>query len=118
MGADPRSVPEIAEAAALFEAWERSVNDVDAAKRFTEAVELLEDYLSGEPDSPHRAFVRNLKRANSRRLLERLSAVDRRDFGLWVEYAATALAAVKPEVEELLAAQPELRTRLETFLKL
>ena len=118
MRADPRCVPEIAEAAALFEAWERSVNDVDAAKRFTEAVELLDDYLSGEPDSPHRPFVQNLKRANTRRLLERLSAVDRRDFGLWVEYAATALGAVKPEVEAILAAKPDLRTRLEAFLKL
>jgi len=102
----------------LFEAWERSPNDVDAAKRFTEAVELLDDYLSVEPDSPHRGFVDNLKRANTRRLLERLSAVDRRDFGLWVEYAATALGAVKLEVQAIVALQPDLRAKLEAFLKL
>src|SRR5688572_7596224 len=51
-----RSVPEIRAAIALFEAWEASINEVNAAKRFGEAMQLLDDYLESEPDSPHRQF--------------------------------------------------------------
>ena len=112
----PRSVPEIREAVALFEAWERSISDVDSARRFTEAVQLLDDYLECEPDSPHKAFIQNLRLSNTRRLLRQLALVDRKDFSLWLEYALSVLAAVDKEAQSVMAANPQLRKDLDAFL--
>jgi|SRR6185295_10821147 len=113
--ASPRDVPEIREAVALFEAWERAINDLHAAKGFTEAVQILDDYLECEPESPHRAFVQNLRLSNTRRLLQQLTRVDRRDFSLWLEYALAALAAVGDEAQSALAADPGLKKDLDAF---
>lgn len=110
-----RSVPEIREAIALFESWERSINDLHAAKGFTEAVQILEDYLECEPDTPHRAFIQNLKLSNTRRLLQQLARVDRKDFSLWLEYALAALSAVDKEVASVMAANPDLGKDLDAF---
>ena len=113
--ASARSVPEIREAIALFESWERSIHDLHAAKGFTEAVQLLEDYLECEPDTPHRAFIQNLKFSNTRRLLQQLARVDRKDFSLWLEYALAALSAVDKEAQSVMAANPDLRKDLDSF---
>jgi hypothetical protein len=100
----PRNVPEIREAIELFESWEREFNDPAAAAHFTEAVELLADYLEGEPDSPHRGFIQNLR------------IVDKRDFGLWLEYAIAVASAVDQEAASIMAAQPELKKDYDAFL--
>jgi hypothetical protein len=113
----PRSVPEIREAIELFESWEGAINDLDAAKRFAEAMQLLDDFLEYEPHSPHRQFIQNLRVSNTRRLLQQLAKVDRKDFGLWLEYALSAMAVADKEAASLIAANPQLRTDLDSFLK-
>src|SRR5687767_9311473 len=106
MNDSPRDVPEIREAIALFEAWEASINDLEAAKGFTEAVQILDDFLESDPQTPHRSFVHNLKISHTRRLLQQLAKVDRADFSLWLEYAVSAVAAVSNEAESLMKANP------------
>jgi hypothetical protein len=113
--ASARAVPEIRQAVALFEAWERSINDVHAAGRFTEAVQILDDYLECEPDSPHKAFIHNLRLSNTRRLLQQLARLDKRDFSLWLEYALAVLASVDNEAQSVIAADPGLRKDLDSF---
>ena len=113
----PRDVPEIREAIALFEAWERETNDAHAAKGFAEAVQILDDYLECEPDSPHRRFIENLRLSNTRRLLQQLARVDKKDFSLWLEYALTALAAVEKEAASAIAANPDLKGELDSFMR-
>ena len=113
-----RAVPEIREAIALFEAWEASIDDLGAAKGFTEAVQILDDFLECDPDSPHRTFVQNLKIANTRRLLQQLSKVDKKDFSLWLEYAVSVTAVVSNEAESVMNAHPELKADFASFLKL
>jgi hypothetical protein len=114
--AGPRSIPEIREAITLFESWERSVNDQAAAKRFTEAVQLLDDYLEAEPDTPYKAFIQNLRVSNTRRLLQQLARVDKKDFSTWLEYALAVLSVVDKEVEAVMATQPELKKDYDAFL--
>jgi hypothetical protein len=113
----PRNVPEIREAIALFEAWERDASDLHAAKGFTEAVEILDDYLECEPESPHRPFIENLRLSNTRRLLQQLARVDKKDFSLWLEYALAALAAVDKEAASVVGAHPELKGELDSFMR-
>ena len=111
-----REVPEIRQAIALFESWEKSINDYAAARRFTEAVQLLDDYLEAEPQTPHRGFIRNLKTSNTRSLLRHLARVDRKDFSLWLEYAMLVGSLVDKEAESLMAKQPELKKDFDAFL--
>jgi hypothetical protein len=108
---------EIREAIALFEAWERAINDVRAAERFTEALQLLDDYLECEPDSPHKPFIQNLRVSNTRRLLQQLARVEKKDFGLWLEYALVVAGIIDDEVASVMAAQPELRKDVDSFLR-
>ena len=111
-----RDVPEIKEAIALFESWEKSINDYHSARRFTEAVQLLDDYLEAEPETPYRNFIRNLKISNTRRLLQHLARVDKKDFAVWVEYALLVLSLVDKEAASVMATQPELKKDFDAFL--
>ena len=112
-----REVPEIREAIALFEAWEASINDLNAAKGFTEAVQILDDFLESEPQTPHRTFIQNLKISNTRRLLQQLAKLDKADFSLWLEYAVSAVAVVSNEAESLMKANPGLAADFASFQK-
>jgi hypothetical protein len=113
----PRSVPEIREAIRLLEVWEASINDVSAARGFTEAVQMLNDYLECQPDTPHRTFIQNLKISNTRRLLRQLAKIDKKDFSLWLEYAVSVVAVVSNEAESLMNADPELKADFAAFQK-
>jgi hypothetical protein len=112
----PRDVPEIREAIALFESWERAVNDVRASKKFTEAMELLNDYLECEPESPHRQFVENLKIANTRSLLRKLAKVDKKDFELWLEYVLALAVTVESEAKALMRIDEGLKRDYDSFM--
>jgi len=111
-----REVPEIREAIALFESWEKSINDYAAARRFTEAVQLLDDYLEAEPQTPYSEFIQNLKTSNTRSLLRHLARVDRKDFSLWLEYAMLVSSLLDKEAESVMAKQPELKKDFDAFL--
>jgi hypothetical protein len=114
---NPRSVPEIREASALFEAWEQDVRDAGAAQRFAQAVQMLDDYLEGEPESAHRPFIDNLKLANARRLLRLLGQVDKSDLATWVEYADVLLRLLGKEMQAAIATDASLKGGFDAFLK-
>jgi hypothetical protein len=80
-------------------------------------VQILDDFLDGEPETPHRKFIENLKISHTRRLLQQLAKVDKKDFSLWLEYAVSAVAAVSNEANSLMAADPGLKADYESFLK-
>lgn len=113
----PREVPEIREAIGLLEGWEKSAGDPAAARSFTEALELLDDYLECEPDTPHRAFIRNLKLSHTRSLLRQLARVGREDFGVWLEYALAVAVLIEREAKSVMAQHPELGQEVDAFLK-
>jgi hypothetical protein len=114
---DPRGVPEIREASALFEAWERNVRDPSAPQRFAEALQMLDDYLECEPDSPHRPFIKNLRLSNARRLVRLLGQVDKNDLAAWVEYADVLLRLLDGEAQSAIAGDASLKGALDAFLK-
>jgi len=112
----PRSVPEIREAIGLFERWEAGITHPAAAGWFAEAVQLLDDYLDAEPDSPHKRFVQNLKVSNTRRLLRLLSQVDKNDLSSWMEYVHVLALVLGDEAEALMITYPELRAEFGAFI--
>lgn len=107
---DPRSVPEIGAALELFARWEKAPDDPGAADLFSKALEQLDD--CGEQE--HQAFSRNVRLANTRRLLNQLSRVRVSDLANWAGYSAILRSS--PEVERVAAEQPELKNVLDAFV--
>ena len=112
---DPHSVPEIKEAIALFQKYERSAGDLSSIKGFSEAVELLNDYLEREPDSPHREFIQNLRFSNTRALLRKLASIDKVNAAAWFEHLSLVLVPLQSEAEALMANYPELKADFDAF---
>ncbi|HET7672427.1 MAG TPA: hypothetical protein VFK84_18610 [Burkholderiales bacterium] len=107
---DPRSVPEIGAALELFDRWERAPGDPGAADLFARALEHLDD--CEEPE--HHAFIRNVRLANTRRLLNQLSRVRVSDLANWAGYGAILQSSA--EAQTVIAEHPDLRKVLDAFL--
>ena len=116
MSSDPRLVPEIREAIRLLEQYEKSQLDYAAAQHFVEAVELLNDHLEAEPDSPHKDFISRLKMSHTRNLLRNLAKVNRADGFAWAGHVAI-LMNVNDEAKALTSAFPHLKEDYDEFLR-
>jgi hypothetical protein len=114
---DPRSVPEIREAIDLFESYERSSHNFEAAKKFSEAVRLLNDYVEGEPDTPYKSFIQNLRLAHTRSLLRHLARVNKKDFSAWAEHVFAVLVTANTEAEALMSDHPDLKKEFDEFFE-
>lgn len=108
---DPRSVPEIGAALELFSRWEKAPDDPGAADLFTRALEQLADCEEQE----HQAFIRNVRLANTRRLLNQLSRVRVSDLANWAGYSAILQSS--GEAQSVIAEQPELKKVLDAFVE-
>ena len=108
---DPRSVPEIGAALRLFEQWEKALGDPGAADLFAQALEQLDDCEEAE----HATFIRNVRLANTRRLLNQLSRVRVSDLANWAGYSAILQSSA--EAQAVIAQQPELRNVLDAFVQ-
>jgi aminopeptidase N len=106
---DPRCVPEIRAALAAFDQYERSSAEYEDAQAFREALEALADYLEDEPDTPHRAFIANVRETYLRRMLERLGRLKHADDFAVIAHVVILRETAADEVRELLKTQPELR---------
>jgi len=114
---DFRDDPELAAALALLQRAERELPSERSADAFSEAFELLDDYLAGAPPPAAAGFVANLKFAHARRLLLRLREVDPRQSGQWLHYLALLLIKLEPELQALTAEHPELGRLLDECLR-
>ena len=115
MMANPRSVPVIREAITLFEEYE-AVQHLDsaAAQQFLEGLQVLNDYLEIERDSPHREYIARLKVSHTRSLLRNLAKLDRKDGLAWAGHAAI-LMLVNNEATALLQLYPDLKKDYDDF---
>lgn len=109
MTIDPRSVPEIKEAVELLEKYERGGATYADAKMFKDAIEGLGDYLDENPDSPHREFIQNVRTTYTRRMMQRLSKVNKADLNASLEHIILVVHTVRAEADKLKALFPEMK---------
>jgi hypothetical protein len=115
MTANPRNVPEIRIAVEMLEEYERSALDYNAARKFVDAIRMLNEFLECEPESPHKAFIQRLKVSHTRSMLKNLSEVSRKDQMAWVGHVAM-LMTVDAEAKSLSDAAPELKADYDAFI--
>ena len=113
---DPRSVPDIRDALAALERYDRSNAEYDDAHAFREALESLADYLEDEPDTPHRAFIANVRETYLRRLIEKLERLKNADDFTVLQHIVILTDAAAAEVQRLLDAHPALRPAVDALL--
>ena len=114
---DPREIPEIREAVALLEGYEAAPLSYGSTDEFVLAIETLEDYLSQNPDSPHRQFIQNLRFSYTRRMLQRLSSIDKTDLFVSLEHILLVAHTVKAEAEKLMGEYPDLEKDFNALVK-
>ena len=88
----------------------RSVPEIGAADLFARALEQFDD--CGEQE--HRAFIRNVRVAKTRRLLNQISRVRVGELANWAGYSAILQSSA--EAQTVIAEHPELRKVLDAFL--
>jgi aminopeptidase N len=113
---DPRSVPEIRDALTALDRYERSAAEFDDAQGFREALEALADYLEDEPDTPHRAFIANVRETYLRRMLERLGRLKHADDFTVIAHVVILRETAADEVRELLKTHPELQSAFDMLI--
>lgn len=109
---------EIETAANLFKRFESSQDHSQRTRDFGEAIEMLNAHLDAYPDSPHRSYICNIKKAYSRKLLEQLPSLCAVSFDDWFFYMALLLVKVSDKVELLTQENKAYRDNLRHFLEI
>ena len=109
---------DIAEARALFEKAERETDPERKAHALDEAIALLASCDPDEVSDAESQLIANLRLAHTRRLLAQLVGLTSVSMDAWFEYVGLLIGELKPEVERLTQADPDLRKNYAQFLEL
>jgi len=99
----------------LFESAE---SESDPERKFSyleEALDLSDDLLAENPDTPEAVVVRNVRQSHLRRLVVQLADMRNIDIVVWFNYLKLFTLRVKPEVEAILAADQALASSYRSF---
>ena len=109
---------DIAEARALFEKAERETDPQRKAHALDEAIALLASCDPDEMTDAQTQLIANLRLAHTRRLLAQLVGLTSVSMDAWFEYVGLLIGELKPEVERLTQADPDLNKNYAQFLEL
>ena len=109
---------EIASARALFEKAERETRPELKAHALEEALTLLASCDPDEVSDAEAKLIANLRMAHTRRLLAQLVGLTSVSMDDWFDYIGLLLGELRPEVERVMQADPQLKENYERFLGL
>ena len=113
----PRELPEdVSEAIDLLNSFEKSNDHSQRTRDFTDAIDILNDFLRHYPESPHESYVRNVKVAYTRKLLEQLPRLAILDIDDWFSYSVPLLLNASADVDAAISGNPDLKQNLKAFL--
>jgi len=111
----PMDIVEVAEAVEMLEAFDKSLPSVEKIDYFQDGIQLLNDYLADNPETPHATFINNIKARHTRRLLQFLTIIDSSNMLSWFK-VIVALFEAKEELEKLYASYPGLKSDYDRFV--
>ena len=109
---------EIADARALLEKAEREADPQVKARALEEAVSMLASLDPEEISEAERKLIANLRLAHTRRLLVQLVGLRSVTMDAWFDYAHLLFSELRPEVDRLIADDPQLGANYASFIKL
>jgi hypothetical protein len=102
----------------LFESAE---TESDPERKFScleEALDLSDDFIADNPGAPDLTVVSNVRHSHLRRLVAQLAGMRNIDIAVWFNYIRLFLLRVEPEVDAVLAKDPELASLYRSFMDL
>lgn len=107
------------EARHLFEQAERETDPLRKLAVLEEALDLTDD-LRMDPAADARAisFVNSLRQSHLRRLVSQVVTLRHIQFDVWFNYIKLLFLRVGPEIEAILAGDPQLRESHRSFTKI
>ena len=114
----PERPDEVKEAVNLLKEFEKSESHTKRTRNFNDGIDLLNDYVEENPDSPHLVFIENIKTSYTRKLLEQLNNIKQIEIVDWVYYWALLLLKINSEVTKIVSEKPVLKEELENFLSI
>ena len=101
----------------LLRRSESSQDHEESADLLTDAIHLIDEYLDENPDSAHAPRMRNLKLTHTRRILSDITNAGHLNFVEWAGYLLLLIGKLEPEVQQLMAQDPNLRSGYDRFKK-
>ena len=100
--------------------FERAESETDPKRKLyniKKAIETIESYLEENQDVPvHvKEFIRNLKRAHTRRLLVQLVSINDIDIETWLDYIIVFITKLKDETKYVKEQDQELKKNYNDF---
>lgn len=111
----PMDIEEVAEAVEMLEEFDKSLPSVEKIDYFQDGIQLLNDYLADNPETPHATFINNIKTRHTRRLLQFLTTIDSSNMLSWFKVIGALLEARK-ELEKLYITHPGLKSDYDGFV--
>jgi len=109
---------DINQAVELLKKFEKAEDHIHRTKYFKEAVYILNNHLSMNPNSSNKKFIENIKLTYTRKLLEQLSDLPLLDFESWFQYIYLFYFRIKDEVELDTKKYPNLEKNYKNFIAL
>lgn len=100
----------------LLETAEAEKDHVERTRKFEDAIDILNDYLSDYPETPHKTMIENLKLTYTRKFLENLSGLLMADIEIWFHYTELFLWKVPNEVKSSIDNNDKLKKTYKNFI--
>ena len=111
----PDQPDELKEAVRLLKEFEKSDSHTKRTRNFDDAIDLLNNYVEENPNSPDLVFIENIKTSYTRILLEQLNNIKQIEIEDWLNYF-TSYLKVPSEAEKILSENPILKEGFKKFL--
>ena len=111
-------IPEdIKDARSFLEQAEKESDPEKKLDELNDALDLLDSYVDGNPDITEKIkiYIRNMRRAHTRRLLNQLVSVRGIDIRTWFDYIVLLTTKLKIEMDFVIEEDPELKKNFDEF---
>lgn len=108
---------EIKDVVELLESFEKSDNHQHRTRDFIDAIEVINEYVSANPESSRKPFIQNLKSTYIHRLLQQLPNFRDITFKDWFHYFVLFIELDK-DIKILIESNPDLKKGKSDFLDL
>ena len=111
----PERPDELKEAERLLKEFEKSDSHTKRTRNFDDAIDLLNNYVEENPNSPDLVFIKNIKTSYTRILLEQSNDIKQIEMGDWIRYWSSFLK-VESEATKMLSENPILKEGYKKFI--
>ena len=113
-----KDLPEdIRKARSLLKQFEESGSHSNKIRCFENGINILDDYLEGFPQSPHKKLIMNIRLSYTRSLINQLKKISP-EMDEWFDYCSLLFFKVSKEVDQIRETNPELKANYEDFINL